>query len=233
MRLPRAYLQKQAFSTSVKGLTSGLIELREPALAQEDDAVTATHRLTQHSLLLWRDGRAHQYPTTLSTCQPLVPQTGVLLIRVAAVHNDRHLVGNVKQEPVANNLATAACHLHAGEHGEVLGMLTLQEQAARVIVKVSLPVVQLLLMHQNLVIVALLKQALAWRLVHAEYPPIGFVAAMFEACHNPSHMLPRRQVILYSDNHVDVVRHYADLPNLHLREDLADFANLVSQDGVP
>lgn len=96
--LPRAYLQQQALCTSVEALSRRLIEPREAVLAQQDDTVTAVHRLSQHLFLFRCDSGAHQHAAPFSACEPRLAQPCVLLDGVTAVYYHRYLVGDVVQK---------------------------------------------------------------------------------------------------------------------------------------
>lgn len=156
--LPRTDLQEQAFAAGIETLARWLVELWETILAQKDDAIATVQRFTQHLLLLRRNGRAHEHTATLTACQPLFPESGTLLISVAAMDYDCHLVGDVEEEAVACHMATTARHLHAVNDGEELRILALKEKAARIVVKVVLPCVKLPFVKQDLVIVAGLEE---------------------------------------------------------------------------
>ncbi len=96
--LPRAYLQQQALCTSVEALSRRLVEPREAVLAQQDDTVTAVHRLSQHLFLFRCDSGAHQHAAPFSACEPRLAQPSVLLDGVTAVYYHRYLVGDVVQK---------------------------------------------------------------------------------------------------------------------------------------
>ena len=81
-----------------------------------------------------------------------------LMVGVGTMDNDRRLVWDVKEELVADNLAGVVHQLYLMKNGKILGMLALDEQAARVIVEVALPVVELAVAEQDLVAVSFLKE---------------------------------------------------------------------------
>ena len=68
--------------------------------------------------------------------------------------NDRRLVWDVKEELVADNLAGVVHQLYLMKDGEKLGMKALDEQTARVVLEVALPIVELAVAEQDFIAIA-------------------------------------------------------------------------------
>ena len=151
---PRADLEEKAGRTGVEGFARGLVKGREAVVTQENDAVAAVHSLTKDGFLFGRDGGTHKDSPAFAASQPLPAQTGVLLVGIAAMDDDGHLVGNVKEETVADDLAVATGDGHIMEDGEETGILALDKKAAGVVIEIGLPVVKLAFVEEYLVVVA-------------------------------------------------------------------------------
>ena len=57
--------------------------------------------------------------------------------------NDCCLVGDVKEEAIANNLAGMVHQSYLMKDSEILWMQALDEQAARIVVEIALPIIEL------------------------------------------------------------------------------------------
>ena len=98
-------------------------------------------------------------------------------------------------------------YFHPCKHGKELWVLTLHHQPTRIVVKIVLPVVQLIFVQENLIAVAFFEQTISWWFVHFEQFPIGIVASRFESCYYFPKMLTFSHVLIDPYNHVYVVWH--------------------------
>lgn len=212
---PRADLEEKAGRTGVEGFARGLVERREAVVTQENDAVAAVHSLTKDGFLFGRDGGTHKDSPAFAASQPLPAQTGVFIVGIAAMDDDGHLVGNVKEKVITHGLAYLALHRELAEDGEKARVLTFDEKAPRVVDEIALPCIELALVDEDFVVIAFFEEAGTRWGCHLRKPPIGLVAARLETRHNMPEMFAGGEVVGDAEDDMQMVGHETQTPHVH------------------
>lgn len=145
------------------------------------------------------------------------------------MYDDGHLVGYVEQEAAAYHLATTASDVDVGEDGEEVGKLALDEQAARVVIEVGLPCLELLIVEEDLVAIARLKER--GRKLQAETLS-RLRASSLEATDGQADVALRRHVATDAQEDVQVVGHDTELPYIDLGVHKRDLLYLLANHGL-
>lgn len=97
------------------------------------------------------------------------------------MYNNRHFVGHIQQEAIANHLAFPSCDLYIVTHGEEIWIHAFDKQTSWVIVEVSLPVGKLPFVQQDLVVVASFEKH--WAMVFWKSRRNGSLSIAFRSLH--------------------------------------------------
>ena len=158
MVLPRANLEQTPLGTGIEGFARRLVQRWKAILPDENHAIASVHSFSHNLFLARGDSCTHQYAACLTARQPFLPIVGIILIGIGTMDDDRDLLRDVKQKAVAHQLAMPLADVGVVQGGEEVGVLPLDGQAAGVVIKVVLPVVELPVIEENQVIIASLEE---------------------------------------------------------------------------
>ena len=165
-----------------------------------------------------------------------------------AVTEHLTLLGFAQQEEIAESTIPPSVYLDAEETLHVVGMLSHGEPPPRIVGKVTLPVVQLTVLHQYMVIISPVEERRqVARLVGiatraGSHPPRDGDAAhqrpprprapSLEATHHMTQMAAVGQRLRHVEDEMDMVGHDARTPHPHHGIDSGDPVQLLGEDGL-